>query len=113
MFKPIAKSTIIATKSKFITHTLLLFEDSIPSHNFMVVEPRLEKSSFCIFFPYFDAGTWTCFDSLHVYKNQEQLRDNYDKDVDTGKIGLHNFRYGACDAKGCGPNYCCCTILMQ
>lgn len=92
----------------------MLFADFISSLTFTVIEPILEKSSFYIALLHFDAGRWTCFDSLHVYKNQdEQLRDNYDKDVDTGKIGLHNFRYGTCNAKNCGPNYCCCTILMQ
>ena len=58
---------------------------------------------------YFLLGVWSCFDSLHIYKNPvNKLGDNFDADADSGKVGLHTYRYGSCTGNFCGPNYCCC-----
>lgn len=45
------------------------------------------------------AGTLSCFNSLHIYGNQPA------EAVST--LGLKTHRYNACGG-GCGPNYCCC-----
>jgi len=56
-------------------------------------------------------GPWKCFETLHVYKRvANELRDNYDSYVDSGKVGLYVYRYnGSCGSRYCGPNYCCCV----
>eukprot|EP00092_Neocalanus_flemingeri_P023432 GFUD01025405.1.p1 GENE.GFUD01025405.1~~GFUD01025405.1.p1 ORF type:complete len:134 (+),score=15.51 GFUD01025405.1:36-437(+) len=57
--------------------------------------------------------TWSCFDSIHVYKNQPELGKRTGGPVETtappgvGKYGPVIYRYGRCHG-GCGPNYCCC-----
>lgn len=59
--------------------------------------------------PYF-SGTWKCFDALHIYKKpSEDLSDNFEKENDSGKVGLYTYRYGGCGGSFCGPNYCCCV----
>ncbi|XP_060575085.1 uncharacterized protein LOC132732631 [Ruditapes philippinarum] len=44
----------------------------------------------------------SCFNALHLY-NSATL-DN----TETGKEGLHTYRYNSCKNTGCGPNFCCC-----
>ena len=55
--------------------------------------------------------TWSCTESLHVYKRQPALADNYDKYSDSHKLGLAVFRHHSCTIGGCGPNYCCCRAV--
>ena len=55
--------------------------------------------------------TWDCIESLHVYKRQPALADNYDEDTDPHKLGLAVFRHYSCTVSGCGPNYCCCRAV--
>jgi len=54
------------------------------------------------------AHQWSCFDSLHVYKDHPKLTDNSGAYTDSGKVGPVIYRYGGC-AGDCGPNYCCCV----
>ncbi|XP_045169411.1 uncharacterized protein LOC123532117 [Mercenaria mercenaria] len=49
------------------------------------------------------ALTKTCYNSLHVYGGVQLPAS------DTGKVGLHTFRYNSCASSGCGPNFCCCS----
>jgi len=51
---------------------------------------------------------WTCSESLHVYKRQPALADNYEDYTDSHKLGLAIYRHYSCTIGGCGPNYCCC-----
>eukprot|EP00794_Sanderia_malayensis_P020642 gene20642-22677_t len=51
---------------------------------------------------------WTCSESLHVYKRQPALADNYEDYTDSHKLGLAIYRHYSCKIGGCGPNYCCC-----
>lgn len=51
---------------------------------------------------------WTCLESLHVYKRQPALADNYEEYTDSHKLGLAIYRHYTCTIGGCGPNYCCC-----
>ncbi|XP_048586089.1 uncharacterized protein LOC116611361 isoform X1 [Nematostella vectensis] len=55
--------------------------------------------------------TWNCTESLHVYKRQPSLADNYDNYTDSRKLGLAVFRHHSCTVVGCGPNYCCCRAV--
>ena len=55
--------------------------------------------------------TWGCTESIHVYKRQPSLADNYDEDTDSHKLGLALFRHHSCTVSECGPNYCCCTAV--
>lgn len=55
--------------------------------------------------------TWMCSESLHVYKRQPALADNFDEDTDSHKLGLAVFRHHSCTVAGCGPNYCCCKAV--
>lgn len=55
--------------------------------------------------------SWDCIESLHVYKRQPALADNYDEDTDSHKLGLAVFRHHSCRVAGCGPNYCCCRAV--
>ena len=52
--------------------------------------------------------TWTCAESLHVYKRQPALADNYEEYTDSNKLGLAVYRHNSCGVGKCGPNYCCC-----
>ena len=52
--------------------------------------------------------TWSCVESLHVYKSQPTLADNYEEYTDSKKLGLAVYRHHSCTDVGCGPNYCCC-----
>ncbi|XP_060595669.1 uncharacterized protein LOC132749789 [Ruditapes philippinarum] len=47
--------------------------------------------------------TKKCFNALHVYTAASL------SNTDTGKLGLHTYRYNNCDLGGCGPNFCCCS----
>jgi len=51
---------------------------------------------------------WACSESLHVYKRQPSLADNYEDYTDSHKLGLAIYRHYSCTIGGCGPNYCCC-----
>jgi hypothetical protein len=51
---------------------------------------------------------WACQESLHVYKRQPSLADNYEEYTDSHKLGLAIYRHYSCTIGGCGPNYCCC-----
>lgn len=51
---------------------------------------------------------WACSESLHVYKRQPSLADNYEEYTDSHKLGLAIYRHYSCTIGGCGPNYCCC-----
>jgi hypothetical protein len=51
---------------------------------------------------------WACSESLHVYKRQPTLADNYEDYTDSHKLGLAIYRHYSCTIGGCGPNYCCC-----
>lgn len=51
---------------------------------------------------------WACAESLHVYKRQPALADNYEDYTDSHKLGLAIYRHYSCTIGGCGPNYCCC-----
>lgn len=51
---------------------------------------------------------WACSESLHVYKRQPSLADNYEEYTDSHKLGLAIYRHFSCTIGGCGPNYCCC-----
>jgi len=51
---------------------------------------------------------WGCSESLHVYKRQPSLADNYEDYTDSHKLGLAIYRHYSCTIGGCGPNYCCC-----
>ncbi|XP_065069155.1 uncharacterized protein LOC135694375 [Rhopilema esculentum] len=51
---------------------------------------------------------WACTESLHVYKRQPALADNYEDYTDSHKLGLAIYRHYSCTIGGCGPNYCCC-----
>ncbi|XP_027044420.1 uncharacterized protein LOC113672341 [Pocillopora damicornis] len=55
--------------------------------------------------------TWDCTESLHVYKRQPALADNYDEYTDSHKLGLAVFRHHSCTVADCGPNYCCCRAV--
>ncbi|KAJ7365428.1 hypothetical protein OS493_005535 [Desmophyllum pertusum] len=52
---------------------------------------------------------WHCKESLHVYKRQPALKDNYEEYTDSHKLGLAVYRHHSCTVSGCGPNYCCCV----
>ena len=54
-------------------------------------------------------GQWTCFDSLHVYKDHPRLADNSGGYTDSVKVGPVVYRYNTCGGNFCGPNYCCCA----
>lgn len=55
--------------------------------------------------------TWTCAESLHVYKRQPALADNYEEYTDSNKLGLAVYRHNSCSVGKCGPNYCCCRAF--
>ncbi|CAH3024075.1 unnamed protein product [Porites evermanni] len=55
--------------------------------------------------------TWDCTESIHVYKRQPSLADNYDEYADSHKLGLAVFRHHSCAISKCGPNYCCCRAV--
>lgn len=55
--------------------------------------------------------TWDCMESIHVYKRQPALADNYDEYTDSHKLGLAVFRHHSCCVSKCGPNYCCCRAV--
>ena len=44
-----------------------------------------------------------CFNSLHIY-NAIILGTS-----ETGKEGLHAYKYNTCKQSSCGPNFCCCA----
>eukprot|EP00092_Neocalanus_flemingeri_P073164 GFUD01090210.1.p2 GENE.GFUD01090210.1~~GFUD01090210.1.p2 ORF type:complete len:132 (+),score=15.89 GFUD01090210.1:34-429(+) len=56
---------------------------------------------------------WSCFDSLHLYKNRPELGKRIGPTTEitpppgVGKYGPVIYRFGGCHG-GCGPNYCCC-----
>lgn len=55
--------------------------------------------------------TWKCAESLHVYKRQPALLDNYEEYTDSDKLGLAVYRHNSCTVGKCGPNYCCCRAF--
>ena len=56
-----------------------------------------------------DVRRMSCVETIHVYKRHPHLKDNYDRDADSGRVGLAAWRYsGGCSGRWCGPNYCCC-----
>ena len=55
--------------------------------------------------------SWTCAESLHVYKRQPALADNYEEYTDSNKLGLAVYRHNSCSVGKCGPNYCCCRAF--
>lgn len=55
--------------------------------------------------------TWDCTESIHVYKRQPSLADNFDDYTDSHKLGLAVFRHHSCTVSKCGPNYCCCRAV--
>ena len=57
--------------------------------------------------------TWTCTESLHVYKRQPTLQDNYDEYEDSRKLGLAVYRHNSRTVAACGPNYCCCRAFQS
>ncbi|XP_060584234.1 uncharacterized protein LOC132740370 [Ruditapes philippinarum] len=44
-----------------------------------------------------------CYNALHVYSGTILAAG------DTGKAGLHSYKYNSCTGTGCGPNFCCCA----
>merc|ERR1719333_559148 len=75
-----------------------------------------ECSTMCKNAPGFNNGaanSFSCFDSVHVYKNRPDLGARPGGTTETtapggvGQYGPVIHRYGGC-VGGCGPNYCCC-----
>lgn len=47
------------------------------------------------------AGKLSCINSLHVYADAPSSTAE--------SLGLKTYRYNDCNARSCGPNFCCCA----
>lgn len=56
-----------------------------------------------------DPSKLACFDSIHVYGTSASGSPADENNA----LGLKTSRYNSCTIDGCGPNFCCCGILLK